>query len=369
MSRFHSALDLVLDALDRRREAGYNDWRASTGVVTRLRSATFTGTLSPAATPAQKSAPAPAVVPEPAPVVQAKTNPIQEPPETLAPAFPAVLPDTSPVPPFSTMPAASNPPSDDSLSLFGEDEVPAAPAISDGGSSKTGKKGKTLAPSAPGIYEPVTDPVLPKAERLAQLRACPERIPCAECPYGAGPHNHVVFGVGDQDTEIMFVGEAPGADEDKQGEPFVGRAGQLLNKIVATMGFERSKIYLANVLKCRPDTPGQSFGNRPPTQTEMRSCRPTLFEQIDIIGPKVIVALGATAVKGLLELEAPMRDLRGRFHDYKGIPIMVTYHPSYLLRNQSVEEKRKVWEDMLLVKEKLGQTITEKDRSYFLTKG
>lgn len=348
MSRFYAALDLVLDALDRRHEAGYNDWRASAGAIARLRSATCGG--PPPAAPFRPE-------PAPAPVVEAETNPLQE-LETPLPLAPVAA--DLPVPPSPKMPASPSP--DDSLSLFGDDE-PAAPA------AKTGKKGKTQAASTPGVYDPVTDPALPKTERLARLRACPERIPCEQCPYGAGPHNHVVFGVGDIDTEVIFVGEAPGADEDKQGEPFVGRAGQLLNKIIATMGFQRSQIYLANVLKCRPDTPGQSFGNRPPTQPEMRSCRPTLFEQIDIIGPKVIVALGATAVKGLLELEAPMRDLRGRFHDYKGIPVMVTYHPSYLLRNQSVEEKRKVWEDLLLVKELLGHEITEKDRSYFLTKG
>ena len=167
----------------------------------------------------------------------------------------------------------------------------------------------------------------------------------------------------------MFIGEAPGADEDREGEPFVGRAGQLLTKIINTMGFQREDVYIANVLKCRPDTPGQSYGNRPPTLPEMHSCRPCLFEQIDIVVPKVIVALGATAMKGLLDNADPMGQLRGRFHDYKGIPVMATYHPSYLLRNQSPGEKRKVWEDLLLVKERLGHTITERDRGYFLVKG
>ena len=246
-------------------------------------------------------------------------------------------------------------------SLFGEDALPAP---------KPARASKAAAPpGAAGVYEPVTDAALPKAERLAQLRACPERLPCQQCPYGRGPdNNHVVFGVGNIDTELIFVGEAPGADEDVKGEPFVGRAGQLLNKIIATMGYQREQIYLANVLKCRPDTPGQAFGNRPPTPVEMQSCRPCLFEQIDIIQPKAIVALGATAMKGLLDLDAPMRDLRGRWHDFKGIPVMATYHPSYLLRNQAPSEERKVWEDLLLVKERLGHAITEKDRGYFLVK-
>ena len=215
----------------------------------------------------------------------------------------------------------------------------------------------------------MTDPAKPKAERLQDLRGCPERLPCGKCPYGQGPHNHVVFGVGNVDAEVMFIGEAPGADEDREGEPFVGRAGQLLTKIINTMGFQREDVYIANVLKCRPDTPGQTYGNRPPTAVEMHSCRPCLFEQIDIVGPKVIVALGATAMKGLLDNADPMGQLRGRFHDYKGIPVMATYHPSYLLRNQSADEKRKVWEDLLLVKERLGHTITERDRGYFLVKG
>ena len=133
----------------------------------------------------------------------------------------------------------------------------------------------------------MTDASLSKEARLAQLRACPERLPCAKCPYGQGADNrHVVFGVGNVNTELIFVGEAPGADEDVQGEPFVGRAGQLLTRIINTMGYQREDIYLANVLKCRPDTPGQAFGNRTPTPAEMQSCRPCLFEQIDIIQPR-----------------------------------------------------------------------------------
>ena len=248
----------------------------------------------------------------------------------------------------------------DDVPLFGE--LAASPAA----------KVKTApAPPSdtPGVYEPVTDPAEPKAERLRALRACPERLPCGKCPYGREPHRHVVFGVGNENAEVMFIGEAPGADEDREGEPFVGRAGQLLTKIINTMGFQRADVYIANVLKCRPDTPGQTYGNRPPTTVEMHACRPCLFEQIDIVAPKVIVALGATAMKGLLDNGEPMGQLRGRFHDYKGIPVMATYHPSYLLRNQAPSEKRKVWEDLLLVKERLGHTITERDRGYFLIKG
>jgi DNA polymerase len=163
----------------------------------------------------------------------------------------------------------------------------------------------------------------------------------------------------------MFIGEAPGADEDRQGEPFVGRAGQLLTKIIAAMGLTRDDVYIANVLKCRPDTPGKSAGNRPPTPNEMATCLPYLIEQIEIIGPRVLIALGATAVEGLLEIREPMGRLRGRWHSYQETPLMITYHPSYLLRNQSNTEKRKVWEDMLLVLERLERPITEKQRGYF----
>ncbi|MBA3833647.1 MAG: uracil-DNA glycosylase [Chthoniobacterales bacterium] len=202
-----------------------------------------------------------------------------------------------------------------------------------------------------------------KAERLAPLR---ERVAvCTRCPHLAAARIQTVFGTGNLDADIMFIGEAPGADEDRLGEPFVGRAGQLLTKIIGAMGYTRDDVYIANVLKCRPDTPGRSAGNRPPTPEEMATCLPYLAEQIAIIEPRVLVALGATAVEGLLEFRAPMSQLRGRWHSYHDTPLMITYHPSYLLRNQSNTEKRKVWEDMLLVLERLERRITEKQRGYF----
>jgi len=203
-----------------------------------------------------------------------------------------------------------------------------------------------------------------KIERLAsvQSRVCA----CTKCPNLASTRTQTVFGVGNPDAEIMFIGEAPGADEDAQGEPFVGRAGQLLTKIIKAMGFAREEVYIANVLKCRPDVPAGSFGNRPPTPREMQTCRPYLMEQIDIIKPQVIVALGAVAVEGLLGTRSPMRELRGRWNSFDGTPLMITYHPAYLLRNQSPSEKRKVWEDMMQVLERLEKPISEKQRNYFL---
>lgn len=199
---------------------------------------------------------------------------------------------------------------------------------------------------------------------LASLREAALR--CTGCPHLVRSRKQVVFGVGNPEADLMFVGEAPGADEDAAGEPFVGRAGQLLTKIIQTMGFSRDDIYIGNVLKCRPDMPTGASGNRKPRPEEMRTCLPWLAKQIALIRPRVLVALGATAVEGLLNDTRPMNQLRGRWLDYKGIPVMPTYHPAYLLRNQSLSEKRKVWEDMLLVLERLGAPISEKQRGFFL---
>jgi uracil-DNA glycosylase len=203
-----------------------------------------------------------------------------------------------------------------------------------------------------------------KGDTLASVR---DRVCiCTKCAHLASSRTQTVFGVGNPDAEIMFIGEAPGVDEDQQGEPFVGRAGQLLTKIIRAMGFAREDVYIANILKCRPDVPAGSFGNRAPTPAEMQTCRPYLAEQINIIQPKVLVALGAVAVEGLLGSRGTMRELRGHWHSYNGTPLMITYHPAYLLRNQSPSEKRKVWEDMLQVLERLEKPISEKQRNYFL---
>jgi uracil-DNA glycosylase family 4 len=203
-----------------------------------------------------------------------------------------------------------------------------------------------------------------KADLLTAVR---ERVAaCTKCAHLASSRTQTVFGVGNPDADLMFIGEAPGADEDQQGEPFVGRAGQLLTKILKAMNFAREDVYIANILKCRPDMPSGSFGNRPPTPTEMQTCRPYLVEQIDIIQPSVLVALGAVAVEGLLGTRTSMREMRGRWHTYNSIPLMITYHPAYLLRNQAPSEKRKVWEDMLQVLERLERPISERQRNYFL---
>jgi uracil-DNA glycosylase len=208
-----------------------------------------------------------------------------------------------------------------------------------------------------------------KAAAIAELRE--RALICRKCPNLAAARKNVVFGVGSIDAELMFVGEAPGADEDEQGEPFVGKAGQLLTKIIQTMGLSREQVYIANILKCRPDTPGQNFGNRPPTPEEMERCIPYLRAQIDLIKPKVMVALGATAVEGLFG-RVPgigITKLRGRWKEFRGIPVMPSYHPSYLLRPNPNNIKREAWEDMLQVMERLNMPISEKQRGYFLSKG
>ncbi|MBI3392344.1 MAG: uracil-DNA glycosylase [Nitrospirae bacterium] len=174
-----------------------------------------------------------------------------------------------------------------------------------------------------------------KAARLASLRE--EIGDCRRCGLWT-ERTHVVFGVGDPDAEIMFVGEAPGSDEDRQGEPFVGRAGQLLTKIIEAMGLARERVYIANIIKCRPP------GNRNPLPLEIGACSGFLRAQVEIISPRAIVALGTFSAQTLLGTDEKISRLRGRFHPFHGIPLMPTYHPAYLLRNPN--EKKQVWEDV-----------------------
>jgi DNA polymerase len=181
------------------------------------------------------------------------------------------------------------------------------------------------------------------------------------------PGKNLVFGVGNLDAKIFFCGEAPGADEEIQGVPFVGRAGQLLTKIIAAMGLAREEVYIGNIMNWRPEME-TDVGNRPPTQEEMQQCLPHLIEQVRIVKPEAIVALGATAVSGLLGFDRgrKMSSVRGNWHEFCGIPLMITFHPSYLLRNGTNRMKRVVWEDMVRVMERVGMAISERQRRYFL---
>lgn len=179
---------------------------------------------------------------------------------------------------------------------------------------------------------------------VAALTALREHIgDCTRCKLHGLGRRQIVFGVGNPEADLMFVGEAPGADEDIQGEPFVGRAGQLLTKIIEAIGLKRSEVYIANILKCRPP------GNRNPEPDEVVTCEPFLSRQIDIIHPKVIVALGSFAAKALLKSDAPISRIRGHVFDYRGgAKLIPTFHPAFLLR--SPERKRDVWEDMKKVR-------------------
>ncbi|MDR2737836.1 MAG: uracil-DNA glycosylase [Puniceicoccales bacterium] len=210
--------------------------------------------------------------------------------------------------------------------------------------------------------------ILPEGTKAVQWEWLKSKVlNCEECKKHVHPGKKAVFGVGNVDSDIFFCGEAPGADEETIGEPFVGRAGQLLTKIISAMGLERGDVYIANIMNWRPEMPTE-VGNRPPTQEEMEFCLPFLLGQIEIVRPKVIVALGATAVSGLIghDPSRRMRDVRGKWTTFAGIPLMVTFHPSYLLRNSTNSAKRTVWEDMLAVMERLGMQINERQRKYFL---
>ncbi|MFH0799213.1 MAG: uracil-DNA glycosylase [Pseudomonadota bacterium] len=182
-----------------------------------------------------------------------------------------------------------------------------------------------------------------KAKALEKLRA--ETGECLKCKLGRGRKN-LVFGVGNPDADLMFIGEAPGADEDEQGIPFVGRAGQLLTKIILAMGFKREDVYIANICKCRPPS------NRNPEPDEVAACMPWLIKQAEIIEPKVIVCLGSVATQNLLGTEEKITRLRGKFAMWHDIPVMPTYHPAFLLRNPAM--KKPAWEDMQNVMKMLG---------------
>jgi DNA polymerase len=172
---------------------------------------------------------------------------------------------------------------------------------------------------------------------------------CSRCAELAATRTQTVFGVGKIDAEICFIGEAPGADEDAQGEPFVGAAGQLLNRIIVACGMKREEVYICNILKCRPP------GNRTPLPNEAINCREYLDRQLALVRPKYIVALGACAAQNLLGSKLSIGRLRGQFQSYNGIPVLCTYHPAYLLR--SPEKKKDVWEDMQKLMARLGRPI------------
>jgi uracil-DNA glycosylase len=193
------------------------------------------------------------------------------------------------------------------------------------------------------------------ADRRKQLEVLAAEIkPCTRCPELAATRTQTVFGDGQPGAEICFLGEAPGADEDAQGLPFVGAAGQLLNKIIAACGLKREEVYICNILKCRPP------GNRTPLPNEADNCSGFLKRQLDIIKPKYIVCLGSTAAKYLLNATKSLGAMRKTFHEFNGIPVIVTYHPAYLLPHRNPAMKKEVWEDMKMLLTKMGRPIPAK---------
>lgn len=204
-----------------------------------------------------------------------------------------------------------------------------------------------------------------KEEKWEWLRK--KVLECETCNAELNPSGKVVFGEGNLDAELFLCGEAPGAEEEVAGSPFVGPAGELLVKILSAMGLSREKVYLGNILNWRPRH-NQAYGNRPPSREEMDFCLPYLKAQLEIVQPKIVMALGKTATDGLLGHDPKRRlsQVRGTWHEVMGVPMMITYHPSYLLHNPSKTSKRKVWEDFLLVMEKLQMSVSEKQRAFFL---
>lgn len=264
-----------------------------------------------------------------------------------APTGPAPQPEAPPRPSLPTSPVPPPPPQ----TLSAPPPTAAAPAQAE--------------------VATVPRPASSREEALAAVRAL---AASSEAPSALGTlRSTMVFAVGNPHSPLMLVGEAPGAEEEKRGEPFVGPAGQLLDRILSAMGFDRSTVYITNICKFRPALEGPSQGsrNRPPTTAEMNACLPFLHREIEIIRPSVIVALGATAAEGLLGRKVSITRERGSWHEFAGIPLMLTVHPSYLLRcaqqgpDTELAEKRKSWEDMLAVMEKLSLPISEKQRGFF----
>jgi uracil-DNA glycosylase family 4 len=217
-----------------------------------------------------------------------------------------------------------------------------APASQDSNPQET----EAIPPRTPFPAPPAVSAAIKPADKAAALRIIREDMgECTRCALHKG-RNKLVFADGSPNARLMFVGEGPGADEDAQGLPFVGRAGQLLNNMITAMGLQREDVYIANVVKCRPP------GNRTPEPEEANTCSPFLFRQIDVVRPEVIVALGATAATYLLGQRQPLAGLRGRVHSFRGTRLIVTYHPAFLLRDP--RQKKEAWADLQIAMRELG---------------
>lgn len=225
----------------------------------------------------------------------------------------------------------------------------------------------TPTPTAIALPQSLTITGTSRSEQLESLRRQAENWPAAKAL--GTLRETMVFATGNPEARVMLVGEAPGYQEEKEREPFVGPAGQKMNDILKAMGISREEVYISNIVKFRPATPKQTTNNRKPSPEEMAACLPFVRAEIRIVKPECIIALGGTAAEGLLGLTGTVTAMRGPWHDFEGTPVRVTYHPSYLLQSGgSNPVKRQVWEDMLAVMERLQLPISEKQRSYFLPK-
>lgn len=213
--------------------------------------------------------------------------------------------------------------------------------------------GEPMSPIGPiSSVAAVTAPADTLVQRRQALQVLAQEVKgCMQCAELCSTRTQTVFGVGSPGVDLCFIGEAPGADEDAQGEPFVGAAGQLLNRIIAACGFKREEVYICNILKCRPP------GNRTPLPNEAANCRSFLERQLELVQPKYVCVLGSCAATNLLQTTLSIGKLRGRFHDWRGIPVIATYHPAYLLPHRSPEKKKEVWEDMKMLLARMGRPI------------
>ncbi len=359
MNAFEQATTLLLEALAQR----------SPGAIGRVSIDSLQRLADAAGIPGQRSAPSAPSIKQEQPEAPhhssapAPTRPTAALQRQMTPAQPA--PSREPIPQSTSTGMPIEGLAARVRAAMAATETPSAPAPTTPAAPAPTTPAVAVTPPPPPSEDPAPDPV----ERERAMTALRERVLISLAREPLAHHcDRFVFGIGNPAAELMFVGEAPGAEEEATGEPFVGKSGELLTKIIEAMGLRREGVYLANVLKWRPEMPEGESGNRKPRRDEIAACLPYLKAQIEIIRPKCLVALGETAMESLTGHHQPIGELRGQWHEFEGIPLMATYHPAHLLRNQTLGEKRKVWEDLLQVMKRLGLPISARQRGYFLPK-
>ncbi len=344
-----AALTALTDELRRLKSAGVTSVPVSDAGLDSLRRAVAASRARVRPAPAGVTPAGPAVPAAAHEAPAARVGPVLAPPGAVG------LPSSSPAP---RLPPRSR----------GTVSAAAAPA------GPSAESSAAPAAAGPASLPPPPTVVLPPGDKAQRWRhLCDTVLHDPVCLAHVRPGKRLVVGVGDLDARIFFVGEAPGAEEEIEGEPFVGPAGQLLTRMIVAMGLARSQVYIGNIMNWRPEMPvgpdGVQSGNRPPTDAELAYCLPYLRAQLEIVSPALIVALGVTAARALLgpgSFQA-LREVRGQWWEFAGQPLMVTYHPSYILRNPTNRSKRLIWEDLLKVMDRAGQTVSDRQRGYFLS--